>query len=144
MKDLIKIIFPISPISLQVSEDIFEAVARGATSNEQKIYHIRTALSELLNNAYLHGDSSNLDSAIEFKACFSPDRFYASIINEGQGFTEANYNEGEFPSGFAESGRGIKIVRKLCDRVEFKKMAGNKFGVFIEVAIPENKNALIT
>jgi anti-sigma regulatory factor (Ser/Thr protein kinase) len=144
MKDLIYIAFPISPLSLQISEDIFEAVARGVTHNQQKVYHIRIILSELFSNAYLHSGSANLDGIIEFKACFSQDRFYASIINEGKGFTEAKHSVDEFPSGFAESGRGIKIVRRLCDKVEFKKMADNKFGVFVEVAIPDNKSVLIT
>jgi anti-sigma regulatory factor (Ser/Thr protein kinase) len=144
MKNLIKINFPNTEVSLQIADEIFNVIANLVTFNQQKIYHIRMALSELFNNAYLHADQQNRDSDIEFEACFSEDRFFASIVNKGAGFVEENYDGDEFPSGFAESGRGLKIVRKICDKVEFKRLANNKFGVFIEVAIPINKSVITT
>jgi anti-sigma regulatory factor (Ser/Thr protein kinase) len=136
MSDKIKISIANTAFNLSVAEEIFSALARAATNDIQKQYHIRTVLSEIYGNAYLYGDKSRSNSAIEFEACFTPERFSASIINEGKGPADTNSRKVESISPYAESGRGLAIVRKLCDNVYFKKMSETKFGVFIEIELP--------
>jgi anti-sigma regulatory factor (Ser/Thr protein kinase) len=136
MSDKIKITFANTAFNLSVAEEIFSALARSATGDIQKQYHIRTVLSEIYGNAYLYGDKTRPSNVIEFEACFTPDRFSASIINEGRGPADNSNRKVESISPYAESGRGLAIVRKLCDNVYFKKMSETKFGVFIEIELP--------
>jgi len=134
------ITFSNSSVALPLAEEIFDAVARWVTADEHKRYQIRSALSELFSNAFLHGEKDSMDNRIEFRACFSENRLFAAIINEGKGITDIDLSNIQFPHPQAESGRGLKIVQNLCEKVEFKMLGGNKFGVFIELDISkENK-----
>jgi anti-sigma regulatory factor (Ser/Thr protein kinase) len=142
MNDKIKITFVDTSFNLSVAEEIFTALARSATTDIQKQFHIRTVLSEIYGNAYLYGDKARPNGVIEFEACFSPDRFFASVVNEGKGLTDISNRKVESISPYAESGRGLAIVRKLCDNVYFKKMSETKFGVFIEIELPTTNKTI--
>lgn len=139
MSDTIKISLTNTAFNLSAAEEIFSALARAATSDIQKQYHIRTVLSEIYGNAYLYSSRMRPNSSIDIEVCFSPERFTASVINEGRGPADINSRKLEAISPYAESGRGLAIVRKLCDNVYFKKMSESKFGVFIEIELPETK-----
>lgn len=139
MSDTIKMSLCNTAFNLSVAEEIFSALARAATSDIQKQYHIRTVLSEIYGNAYLYSNRIRPNSSIDLEVCFTPDRFKASIVNEGRGPTDINNRGIEAISPYAESGRGLAIVRKLCDNVYFKKMSESKFGVFIEIELPKTK-----
>jgi anti-sigma regulatory factor (Ser/Thr protein kinase) len=142
MNERVKIIFSCSAFSLAIAEEIFAIIARAATSNKQKQYHIRIVLSELFSNAYLHGDKSAPDSAIEFEACFNSERFTAKIMNKGKRIAENKDKRLESICPSAESGRGLAIVRKLCDSVHYKMLDDEKFCLIIEIILPEVNKAI--
>jgi anti-sigma regulatory factor (Ser/Thr protein kinase) len=142
MSDKITITFVNTAFNLSVAEEIFSALARSATPDIQKQYHIRTVLSEIYSNAYLYGNQARSNGLIKFEACFSSDRFFASIINDYKGDADIKKRKIENISPYAESGRGLAIVRKLCDNVYFKKISESKFGVFIEIELPVTNKAL--
>ena len=133
MSHPIRIAFPVSEMSLKIADEIFDIIARAATSSTKKRYHIQIVLSEIFHNAYIHGDRISADTCIEFEACFDKNKFSASIINEGKGFADSKLKSTDVNHIYAESGRGLKIIRKLSDKVEFKKINDNKFGVFVEI-----------
>lgn len=133
MKESIRIIFPVSMQAVKMADDIFEAVAQNASDDGHIISAIRTVLSEAFSNAFLYGDKRSDDAVIEFKVCFSDNKFIASIINEGQGFADKNIKWDEFPPVMDESGRGIQLIRKLSDKAEFRCLADHKFEVYIEI-----------
>lgn len=144
MSQPVRIIFPMSEVSLKIADEMFDIIARAATSNTKKRYHIQIVLSEAFDNAYIHGDKISADACIEFEACFNKNKFSASIINEGKGIADSELKGHDINCVFAESGRGLKIIKKLSDKVEFKKINGNKFGVFIEIDLsPEKKCKMI-
>ncbi|MCD6163498.1 MAG: ATP-binding protein [candidate division Zixibacteria bacterium] len=135
----LKIYFPARWEYLKIAEDIFSVIANNVTSDRQKAYNIMTVLSEAYNNAYLYGNKDSLDAQIVFETCFKNNKFTASIINEGTGFDDKNISWNEYPSADVESGRGLKIIKQLCDKVEFRKISNNIFEVFVEIEIDENK-----
>ncbi len=132
MNEMAKIVFPVSIASVGLAEDIFEAITRNITSDERLGYRIRTALSEAFNNAILYCDKHSPTATIEFDFCFNNDKFVASVINEGAGFADKAIKWNDFPSEMAESGRGLKIIKKLSDKVKFIKHENNKFEVYME------------
>ncbi|NLI15791.1 MAG: ATP-binding protein [candidate division Zixibacteria bacterium] len=136
MSDIIKISLTNTAFNLSAAEEIFSALARAATPDIHKQYHIRTVLSEVYGNAYLYSNKTRPNSVIDLEVCFTPNRFTASIINEGRGPADINSRKVETIPAYAESGRGLAIVRKLCDNVYFKKISETKFGVFFEIELP--------
>lgn len=135
----LKIFFPAKWESLQIAEDIFKIIAHNTTSDPQKIFSIRTVLSESFNNAYLYSDKNSEDAFISIETCFKNNKFTASIMNEGAGFADNDINWNKYPSSDAESGRGLRIIKQLCDKVEFRKIGNNNFEVFVEIEIGESK-----
>ena len=140
MSDRLKIIFPTAWETLKLANDIFHVIAMNASADNHTSHRIWVVLSEIFNNAYQYGENNVPNASIIFEMCFNKDKFVASIINEGTGFTDKNIKWNEFPSGDMESGRGLKIIKRLCEKVEFKNINGNKFGVFVEIKTGENKN----
>ncbi|OQX92235.1 MAG: hypothetical protein B6D58_03985 [candidate division Zixibacteria bacterium 4484_95] len=132
MNQPVRIVFPVSEISLKIADEIFDVIARIATSDAKKRHHILTVLSEAFNNAYIHGDKVLSDGGIEFEAHFDENKFYASIINRGKGFADSKMKGYSVDTDIAESGRGLKIIKELSDRVDFKQVDGNRFGIFLE------------
>jgi anti-sigma regulatory factor (Ser/Thr protein kinase) len=145
MNQPVRIVFPVSETSLQIADEIFEVIARTATSDTKKRHHILTVLSEAFSNAYIHGDKVYHDGGIELETHFNENKFSASIINKGKGFADSKMKNRSDGSDYAESGRGLKIIKKLSDKVEFKRINGNKFGVFIEIDLsPEEERKTLT
>ena len=127
----LRIIFPVSMDSVKVADDIFEVLANNATRDARLCYNIRTVLSEAFNNAFLYSEKGNLDAVIEVRTCFNKNDFFASIINEGRGFADNEIKWDKFPSIEEESGRGLKIIKKLCDKLEFRRTENNKFEIYV-------------
>lgn len=135
MTERVKIIFPVTISSVSLAEDIFEAVSNNVSHNQREGYRIRTVLSEAFSNAFLYCEKDSGDSLVEFSFCFKKGKFVASIINEGSGFADNAIKWNEFPSETAESGRGVKIIKKLADKVEFVIHPDNKFEVYMEFLV---------
>jgi serine/threonine-protein kinase RsbW len=135
----LKIIFFATWQNLQLASDILCAVARRVTIDEQKVYHIEIVLSEAFENAFLHGNRDLHEKEIVFEMCFNQNKFVASVINKGEGFADKDIEWNEFPSCEEESGRGLKIIKRLCDKVEFKKIGPDKFGIFMEMSLSDKK-----
>ena len=133
MTDDLKIIFPVSMQAVKMADDIFEAVAKNASTESHTIFAIRTVLSEVFSNAFLYGDKQNEDAIIEFKVCFRDNKFIASIINEGKGFVDKGIRWDQFPPAIQESGRGLHLINKLSHKVEFRNLENNRFEVYIEI-----------
>jgi len=142
IREPIRVIFPATPNAIGLAEDIFEAVARNVTGDLRQSYRIRTALSEAYNNAFLYGQHAVEHPAIEFRMCFNGDIFSATIVNAGHGFAEKDIEWEMFPEVSAESGRGLKIMKKYCDRLTFKRGSDDKFEVHMEFEISTSTNKI--
>ena len=132
MIDEIRILFPVSMDSIRLAEDIFQVISNNATPDKRLSYNIRVVFSEAFNNAFLYCDKSNCDAVIEVKASFRQGTLSFSIINEGEGFTDDEVNRDQLPPEQCESGRGLKIIRELSDKLEFNKLSDNRFEVYVE------------
>ena len=135
MTEKIKIQFPVTMTSVSVAEDVLAAVTANAVSDKNIAYKIRTALSEAFSNAFLYCEKNFSDAAIELEFCFNKDRFVASVINQGSGIADKAIKWNDFPSAMAESGRGLKIIKKLSDKLEFIHHDDNRFEVRMEFSL---------
>jgi serine/threonine-protein kinase RsbW len=84
------------------------------------LFKIKLSLEEALVNAVKHGNKQNKDKRVLLKIRAYPEFLEAEIKDEGQGF---DYTKIPLPTEEKNleraSGRGIFLIRRLMDKVEF-------------------------
>jgi len=87
---------------------------------------IELALAEGLNNAVLHGcRDAGADASVQLRWGWEPARFIAEIRDPGDFSAEQASLLQDLPGeATAESGRGLFLMRSLCDRVEHARHPG--------------------
>jgi len=95
------------------------------------LFEIKVILNELLLNAIIHGNKEDKTKQVKVRTGIENDFVYFIIEEEGEGF---DINCCSQPEGcldipdLKESGRGILIVKNLCDKVKYNTR-GNKIVV---------------
>ncbi len=102
--------------------DVFiEGILRGFGADESAVADIAISVSELVNNAILHGNKSASDKAVTVTISRNDGCVEISVTDQGAGFDPSDI---ESPIDDAnlmkEIGRGIFIVRSLMDQVEIE------------------------
>jgi len=102
--------------------DLFlEGMLRGYGANESAVADIAISVSELVNNAILHGNESASDKAVTVTISRNDGSVEISVADEGPGFDPAEVrNPVDDDNLLKEVGRGIFIVRSLMDEVAIK------------------------
>ena len=100
--------------------DLFlEGTLRGFGVNESVVADIAISVSELINNAIVHGNKNSSEKSVSMKITRDKGKVVIVIRDEGGGFMPD-----EVPDPLAdenllhEVGRGLFIVRSLMDEVE--------------------------
>jgi serine/threonine-protein kinase RsbW len=100
--------------------DMFiEGTLRGLGISESIVADIAISVSELVNNAIIHGNKYARDKSVTVKLSHKAGSLSVSVSDQGTGF-----DPGHVPDPLAqenllkEVGRGIFIVRQLMDKVD--------------------------
>lgn len=107
--------------------------------DEGNLFEIKVILNELIMNAVKHGNREDSNKHVKIVSSVTKDGYaFFYIEDEGHGY---NYNDvlvkncplqdcdGFFDiCGVKETGRGMLIVKNLCDKVKFNEK-GNKIVV---------------
>ncbi len=100
--------------------DMFiEGTLRGLGISESIVADIAISVSELVNNAIIHGNKYARDKSVTVKLAHNAGSLTISVTDQGTGF-----DVGHVPDPLAqenllkEVGRGIFIVRQLMDNVD--------------------------
>ncbi len=116
-----KIIIPSDVAYLQMLDEFLEETLRGFGVSESDIADIAISVTELANNAIIHGNKENPEKVVDIRIKLINGAVEIIVSDEGKGFdtlalpdplTEENL--------FKENGRGIFIVRSLMDKVDIK------------------------
>ncbi len=82
--------------------------------------NFRVGLTEAITNAMLYGNARDPDKRVRVEAHLSTDAIVVSVTDEGSGFDPRRLPDPTTPRNRLRSGgRGIFLIRKLMDRVEF-------------------------
>lgn len=96
-----------------------EASLRGFGVDESVIADIAISVSELVNNAMLHGNKSSPDKWVTVRMARENGSVKISITDQGGGFDPGNVDDPLAEENLLkEVGRGIFIVKSLMDSVE--------------------------
>jgi serine/threonine-protein kinase RsbW len=118
------IIIPSSQENL-VDVDLFiEGTLRGYGAGESTIADIAISVSELVNNAIMHGNKSSPDKSVTVSITKANSSVQITIRDQGNGFDPDHVaNPIEDNNLLKEVGRGIFIVRSLMDSVDITASA---------------------
>ncbi|MHB1169757.1 MAG: ATP-binding protein [Longimicrobiales bacterium] len=82
--------------------------------------NLRVGLTEALANAMLYGNNRDPRKRVRVEAEIEPDRITIRVTDEGRGFDPGEVDDPTTPANLQKAGgRGIFLIRKLMDRVEF-------------------------
>jgi serine/threonine-protein kinase RsbW len=113
------IVIPSDQEFLADVDSFVEGTLRGLGAEESVIADIAISVSELVNNAIVHGNKFARDKSVTVKLAHRNRTLTISVADQGGGF-----DPGEVPSPLAqenlmkEVGRGIFIVRQLMEQVD--------------------------
>lgn len=97
-----------------------EAIARRVLFSDEQIYDIITAVGEVCDNAIEHGRS---ERGVEVEYAMTSTEFRVEVKDYGRGFDPAGRGDHP-PDVFAESGRGIFLMKNLMDGWEIDSQPG--------------------
>ena len=102
--------------------DVFiEGILRGFGADESAVADIAISVSELVNNAILHGNKSASDKSVTVTISRNNGCVEISVTDQGAGFDPCDIeNPIDDANLMKEVGRGIFIVRSLMDQVEIE------------------------
>ncbi len=110
------------PSNQEYLEDVdtfLEGTLRGFGADESVIADIAISVSELVNNAMMHGNKATVTKAVTVKIVHKNGAVVITVSDEGGGFTPEKIADPLADENLMrEVGRGIFIVRSLMDKVD--------------------------
>lgn len=101
-------------------EKLLNRITKRAHLNEEKTDNVAIVLTELVNNAIIHGNKNQPEKKVTVKVVYYTDRVEISVKDEGIGFDPVRLRDPRDPENiWRENGRGIFLVKNLTDKVEF-------------------------
>jgi anti-sigma regulatory factor (Ser/Thr protein kinase) len=101
-------------------EKLLNRISKRAHLNEEKADNVAIVLTELVNNAIVHGNKNQSEKKVTIAVVYYTDRVEISVKDEGKGFDPARLRDPRDPENiWRENGRGIFLVKNLTDKVEF-------------------------
>ena len=95
--------------------------------------NLMVSLTEAVSNAIIHGNQKDSSKYVRIDIFNSPSQLRVAVEDEGMGF---NYQELPDPTTAEKieccGGRGVYLIRELCDTMEFKKN-GRRIELYFEL-----------
>ena len=124
--DEVRLEFPSRFEFLSVLNSVAEEMAQQMGFDEEALNAITIAVVEAGTNAIQHGNREDAAKATEVLFRKEPDRLVVVIRDEGDGFDPSQLgNPVSEENLFAESGRGVYILRSFMDEVDFRFPEGS-------------------
>lgn len=125
------------PNDLQTIERVVEHVVRCCRSNlreEDLGMNFRVGLTEALSNAMLYGNERDPSKRVRVDVCVKGQLVTARVTDQGNGFDPDTVPDPTEPANITKPcGRGLFLMRQLCDEVSFNDK-GNSVTLVIHVA----------
>jgi serine/threonine-protein kinase RsbW len=114
------------PSEVECIEEAVELVTRhclsGQDTNTKTRFRLQVVLSEALSNAIVRGNREDRRKWVDVRAELGPEAIRLEVTDEGPGFDPSAVPEPIHPEQLDEAnGRGLYLIRKLVDAVEFNE-----------------------
>lgn len=95
---------------------------------------ILVATMEAVNNAIQHGNKSNPEKYVEVEITLGNKDVTVVVTDEGKGFDPKSVPDPTRPENIEEiNGRGVFLMSKLADRMEYNSIGNSVKMTFLEV-----------
>ena len=122
MIDNIQIQIPSLPENIRIVESFIDNAKDQYQLNDDIYGNIMIAVTESVNNAIIHGNQSNSKKNVHLQLALEDSLLKFTIEDEGAGFDYTNLDDPTLPENLSKpGGRGIFLMKDLCDEVSFKK-----------------------
>lgn len=122
MIDNIQIQIPSLPENIRIVESFIDNAKDQYKLNDDIYGNIMIAVTESVNNAIIHGNDSNSKKNVHLQLALEESLIKFTIEDEGSGFDFTNLDDPTLPENLSKpGGRGIFLMKNLCDEVSFKK-----------------------
>lgn len=122
MIDTIQIQIPSLPENIRIVESFIDNAKDQYMLNDDIYGNIMIAVTESVNNAIIHGNQSNSKKNVLLQLALEKSLIRFTIEDEGPGFDYNNLPDPTLPENLSKpGGRGIFLMKNLCDEVSFKK-----------------------
>lgn len=122
MIDNIQIQIPSLPENIRIVESFIDNAKDQYKLNDDIYGNIMIAVTESVNNAIIHGNQSNSKKNVHLQLALEESLIKFTIEDEGTGFDFTDLDDPTLPENLSKpGGRGIFLMKNLCDEVSFKK-----------------------
>ncbi|MCM8760620.1 MAG: ATP-binding protein [Candidatus Omnitrophica bacterium] len=88
--------------------------------DEGKIFDIKLCIEEAVRNAIVHGNNCDRRRLVKIASWVEDDNLHIEIEDEGKGFDQSKLVDPTSEAHiFKNSGRGVYLIKKLMDKVEY-------------------------
>jgi len=95
---------------------------------------ILVATLEAVNNAITHGNKANPEKIVDVEIIYEKDQMLVKVTDEGPGFDPSTIPDPTKPENIEElSGRGVFLMSKLADAINFNEKGNSVTMTFKEV-----------
>lgn len=120
MKQL-KISLPSLPENIRIVESFIDNANDKFDFSADLYGNIMVAVTESVNNAIIHGNKADSKKNVSLELIIDDDKLSFVITDEGNGFDHENLIDPTAPENLEKiGGRGIFLMKHLCDEVSFE------------------------
>lgn len=89
--------------------------------DQSRFSDILISLTEAVNNAIHHGNKADIEKCVDIQTCKQANQLVFTIRDEGTGFDPNAIKDPTSAKNIEEEGgRGVLIMKTLCDKITFK------------------------
>jgi len=121
--------------NLRVIENAIDEMTGAIGVNQDNYGKILVAALEAVNNAIVHGNKSIAHKLVDVEIEFNENHIKITVTDEGEGFDPKKIPDPTMPENIEElSGRGVFLMTKLADSIEFNDKGNSVTMNFKEVS----------
>ena len=118
----IKISIPSLIENIQVIESFIDNAKEDFAINDDMYGNIMISVTECISNAIVHGNQNDPQKMVHLELQTTPGLLLCVIEDEGNGFDFSSLPDPTEPENIEKTGgRGIFLMRSLCDEVKFER-----------------------
>ena len=120
--DSIKIEIPSLGENIRIIESFIDNAKERFELDDDIYGNIMIAVTESVNNAIIHGNNSDKSKNVQLTLEIEENTIKFVVKDEGPGFDYQNLPDPTAPENLDKpGGRGIFLMKNLCDEVSFKE-----------------------
>ena len=129
--------YPSQPETVADIDSYLDSKLRDAGFPEDLLADVAVSVSEVVNNAVIHGNHEDASKKVKVELDISADRVSISVQDEGEGFDPESLPDPVSQDNLMrEVGRGLFIVRAYMDEVHIKKVDGGGLRITLVKVLP--------